>query len=165
MKTENVFREVYQTFITTSIIKSKLFLFFPFKSVFSTFWMFLLITNVEFLHQKSSSLTHDKSCDYPKIMIFCDSVRWLGLAEHLQIRFTILQLKSDVKNFRHDKNCKRVGKWEHFCNQNLMHLHRTACHQNCLFVYTKMAVTFFILDTETRFKYQEISFLKLFPKK
>jgi len=39
-------------------------------------------------------------------------------------------VESDVKHLTHDENCKIVGKWEHFCNQNLMHLDRTAFHQN-----------------------------------
>jgi len=34
-----------------------------------------------------------------------------------------------------------VGKWEHFCNQNPMHLDRNACHQICLFFDTKILVS------------------------
>jgi len=43
--------------------------FFFSKVLFNAFWMFLMITNVEFLHQRSCSLTRDDSCDYPKIYI------------------------------------------------------------------------------------------------
>jgi len=45
-------------------------------------------------------------------------------------------LESDVKYFTHEENCKRVEKWEHFCNQNLMHLDRTACNQNRLKLFS-----------------------------
>jgi len=86
-----------------------------------------MITNVEFMHQRSCSWTCDNICDHPKVVIFL----WpcsLGLAGHLEVRVCS---RIRCENFL--EYCKRVGKWEHFCNQKHMHLDWTACHQKRLF--------------------------------
>jgi len=83
-----------------------------------------------------------------------------GSCWHVEVRFFI---RIWCEKF-YTWNCKRLEKWEHFCNQNPMHLDRTPCHQNHLIFLYKNGCNLF--HTWQRKTVQlQISALKFFPKK